>query len=98
MMRFRQIHVCLIAVLAASCLAGTESSTGTQAAGKNPFVRVDGERILSPDGQPLRLRGINLGNWLVPEGYMFDLKRVASPKQIDEVVSECLGDVAAARF
>jgi hypothetical protein len=28
---------------------------------------------LLPAGKPSLLRGINLGNWLVPEGYMWHL-------------------------
>jgi hypothetical protein len=32
------------------------------------FVRTDGKRLVTPAGEKLLLRGINLGNWLVPEG------------------------------
>ena len=32
------------------------------------FVGTRGADIIAPDGTPLLLRGINLGNWLVPEG------------------------------
>lgn len=35
------------------------------------YVRVQGRDLLAPDGSRLILRGIGLGNWLVPEGYMF---------------------------
>ncbi len=35
------------------------------------FVTVKGKEIILPDGKPILLKGINLGNWLVPEGYMF---------------------------
>ncbi len=38
---------------------------------QSQFVYTDGKEIKSPDGKPLLLKGINLGNWLVPEGYMF---------------------------
>jgi len=30
---------------------------------------------VGPDGAVLRLRGINLGNWLVPEGYMWRFEK-----------------------
>src|ERR1035441_8090547 len=45
-------------------------SAGLTAAG-NRFVHTDGKHIVAPNGEKLLLRGINLGNWLVPEGYMF---------------------------
>jgi endoglucanase len=61
---------------------------GVHAAG---FVTVKGRQIVTPDGRPLLLRGINLGNWLVPEGYMFKFKGAASPRLIQQVVSELLG-------
>lgn len=39
-------------------------------AAERGFVSVQGPKIVAPGGAPLLLRGINLGNWLVPEGYM----------------------------
>jgi len=39
--------------------------------GKNPdFVTVKGQNIVGPDGEPLLLKGIGIGNWLLPEGNM----------------------------
>jgi hypothetical protein len=34
------------------------------------FLQVKGGRVVDGAGKPVMLRGINLGNWLVPEGYM----------------------------
>lgn len=62
------------------------------------FVRVEGKSFVAPDGKPLLLRGINLGNWLLPEGYMWHFKKTGSPRQIENVVAELVGDVAAAEF
>src|SRR5213075_522913 len=39
------------------------------AGGQSRFVTTRGKEIVSPDSKPLLLRGINLGNWLLPEGY-----------------------------
>jgi hypothetical protein len=39
------------------------------------FVTVKGRQIVGPDGQPLLLKGIGIGNWLLPEGYMFGFSR-----------------------
>jgi hypothetical protein len=63
------------------------------------FARVEGRKILAPDGRPILLRGTNLGNWLVPEGYMFRFEKgPQSARQIDELVRELLGPQAARAF
>ncbi|MGH1571283.1 glycoside hydrolase family 5 protein [Methylobacterium sp. P31] len=54
--------------------------------------------MIAPDGAPLPLRGISLGNWLVPEGYMFGFDTATSPRQIRQVFSELLGEEAANAF
>jgi len=33
------------------------------------FARVEGQEILGTDGKVLHVKGTNLGNWLVPEGW-----------------------------
>ncbi|MFX5660680.1 hypothetical protein ABTE05_20155, partial [Acinetobacter baumannii] len=38
------------------------------------FISVKGKEIIGLDGKPFLIKGINLGNWLVPEGYMFKFK------------------------
>jgi hypothetical protein len=35
------------------------------------FVRESGTQLLDGDGRPLRLRGVNLGGWLLWEGWIF---------------------------
>jgi endoglucanase len=55
------------------------------------FVGVRGKEIIAPDGKPILLKGINLGNWLVPEGYMFKFKRASSPRLIDQAINELIG-------
>jgi hypothetical protein len=37
------------------------------------------------------LKGTNLGHWLVPEGYMFKMNQVNSPRKIDEMLYELVG-------
>ncbi len=64
-----------------------------------PFARVDGTRILGTDGKPLLLRGMNLGNWLVPEGYMFRFEKgPQSAAQIEELFRDLVGPEAARAF
>jgi len=58
---------------------------------------VDG-RLVDDDGTR-QLRGIGLGNWLVPEGYMWGLPATATaPRQIEGLVAAVLGKAGAARF
>ena len=66
--------------------------------GQSKFVTRRGKEFISPNGEPLLLKGINLGNWLLPEGYMFKFKTANSPRLIQTVVNELLGEDEARRF
>src|SRR3989339_694275 len=61
------------------------------ASAQNEFVSVHGKEIINTTGEKLSLRGINLGNWLVPEGYMFKFEYAASPRLIYEVFNQMIG-------
>lgn len=58
---------------------------------KNNFVTVKGKEIINPDGKPILLKGINIGNWLNPEGYMFRFDNVNSFRLIDNTIKELIG-------
>ena len=62
------------------------------------FVKTSGKDLVTPDGKVLFLRGINLGNWLVPEGYMFKFTHTNSPVRINETFSQLLGPDGAKKF
>ena len=62
------------------------------------FVKVRGRGFVTPDGRPLLLKGINLGNWLLPEGYMFKFKSASSPQRIGVVLNQLVGEDEARRF
>ena len=62
------------------------------------FVTVRGTTLVTPDGKELRLRGMSLGNWLLPEGYMFGFEKAVAARQIREVTAELLGPDDSARF
>jgi endoglucanase len=55
------------------------------------FISTRGKEIIGPDKKPFLIRGTNLGNWLVPEGYMFKFKSVNSPRLINEAFLELFG-------
>jgi len=62
------------------------------------YVYVDGKNIFSPDGKRIQLKGVNLGNWLLPEGYMFKMKDCNSPRKIDQAIRELIGNSATIAF
>lgn len=68
------------------------------AAGRAKFVTVRGREFVAPDGRVLLLKGINLGNWLLPEGYMFKFKSANSPQRIGVVLNQLVGEEEARRF
>ena len=59
--------------------------------GQSKFITIRGKEVIGLDGKPFLIRGTNLGNWLVPEGYMFRFKNVNSERLINETLSELLG-------
>jgi endoglucanase len=65
---------------------------------KNRFFDVKGKEIIAPNGKPIVLRGTNLGNWLIPEGYMFKFKDAGSPRMINQVLTELIGPDKTAIF
>jgi hypothetical protein len=68
------------------------------AAQTTKFISVRGKDVIGTDGKPFLIRGTNLGNWLVPEGYMFKFKSVNSPRLINEALAELLGPEETALF
>src|SRR6476660_3989818 len=66
--------------------------------GQSKFVTTRGKDFASPNGKPLLLKGINLGNWLLPEGYMFKFKTANSPRLIQTVINELVGEDEGRHF
>ncbi|MBN1584366.1 MAG: glycoside hydrolase family 5 protein [Anaerolineae bacterium] len=62
------------------------------------FVTVKGKQIVGPDGKPMLLKGIGIGNWLLPEGYMWGFRRANSPRLINEVICQLIGEEQARTF
>ena len=58
---------------------------------EKPFLKVKGQDIITPSGESFLIQGINLGNWLNPEGYMFLFKDVSSYRLIDQAFREMVG-------
>ncbi|MCK6560258.1 cellulase family glycosylhydrolase [bacterium] len=62
------------------------------------FVQARGKEIVDPAGQPLLLRGLGLGGWLVPEGYMLHVPGYGSPTSIRTLIEQLLGPADTAEF
>ncbi|HTI57653.1 glycoside hydrolase family 5 protein [Mucilaginibacter sp.] len=62
------------------------------------FITVKGKDVIGLDGKPFIMRGTNLGNWLIPEGYMFKFDKVNSPRLINEAITELIGPDEAKKF
>src|SRR5438309_3364055 len=60
--------------------------------GSTQFAHTDHQQIVDATGKPLLLRATSLGNWLVPEGYMWLFQGgPQSPSEIRALVLELLG-------
>ncbi|WP_025617852.1 glycoside hydrolase family 5 protein [Salinispora cortesiana] len=64
------------------------------------FLRAVNGRLHDGQGKPVLLCGVGLGNWLLPEGYMwkFEPPGPQSPREIEELVTDLVGAERAARF
>ena len=80
-------HFCLLILIQ---IAGNRQST--------QFMHVSGKEIIGPDGKNFLIKGTNLGNWLVPEGYMFKFKNANSPRLIQQTLNELIGPDEANAF
>lgn len=59
----------------------------------NGILRSDDGKIVDADGTEIIFRGIGLGGWLVPEGYMFNMSGFAnSPTEIKNKIIELVGE------
>lgn len=81
----RKIYLLLISVF-----FSVFCSINITAQGKN-FLKVKGQDLVAPNGSKFFIRGINLGNWLNPEGYMLGFKDVNSYRLINDAFCEIAG-------
>ena len=63
------------------------------------FVHARDARLFDGSGRELLLRGVGLGNWMLPEGYMWKFGPGAeSPREIEALTCRLLGEEGARRF
>ncbi len=62
------------------------------------FIRIDGQDLITPNGEKLFIKGTNLGNWLNPEGYMFGFGKASSAGFINDMFCQLVGPDRTAEF
>ena len=91
MIRTKFFKVALVSIiLLSNVLANAQT--------RSKFVSTKGKNFIAPDGKILALKGIGLGNWLLPEGYMFEFKKADSPLQIYEMTNQLIGESESRKF
>ena len=73
-------------------------ASGASAGAPPGFIHAEGTHLVDASGDRFSVKGINLGNWLVPEGYMFKFTHARAPGEIESVVEALIGPQAASRF
>ncbi len=63
------------------------------------FLHTLGKDILNDSGEKIYLRGVGLGNWLLPEGYMWKFGKGGDrPRRIEKIVESILGKEKSENF
>jgi endoglucanase len=63
------------------------------------YLKAQGEQIIDTrTGQVVLLRGLGLGGWLVPEGYMLRIPGYGSPTSIRNLIADLLGPQLTDQF
>jgi hypothetical protein len=63
------------------------------------FLHTQGQDIVNENGDKVLLRGVGLGNWLLPEGYMWKFGDEGDrPRKIEKIVGDLLGPDNAKKF
>ncbi|MGV1756776.1 glycoside hydrolase family 5 protein [Rhizobium sp. A22-96] len=62
------------------------------------FVRADHKQIVDAKGNPLILRSLGLGGWMVQEGYMMGLPNLKAQRVIRHRISEIIGETKTEQF
>lgn len=63
------------------------------------FLHTAGQDIVNESGNKIFLKGVGLGNWLLPEGYMWKFGGAGDrPRKIEKVVADLIGKDKATIF
>jgi hypothetical protein len=63
------------------------------------FLHVEKQDIVDESGEKILLRGVGLGNWMLPEGYMWKFGEQGDrPRRIEKIIADHIGVKQAERF
>lgn len=63
------------------------------------YYTTDGQNIVERStGEIVQLRGIGLGGWLLPEGYMWGIRKLDRPRQFEAAIEALIGPKDAEKF
>ncbi|MGC3957365.1 MAG: cellulase family glycosylhydrolase [Verrucomicrobiota bacterium] len=80
-------------------LAVMGATLASSSAAPLTFLRTQGQDIVNESGEKIMLRGVGLGNWMLPEGYMWKFGNNGDrPRKIEKLVSDLIGPENAAKF
>jgi len=84
----------ILSIIVVSLLTFVPSDARSQG-----FLHASGKKILDGHGNEVLLRGIGLGGWLVPEGYMLETSDFASsPSEIRKKIADLIGEANTDQF
>jgi endoglucanase len=64
-----------------------------------PYYTTRGRDIIdSQTGQPVVLKGFGIGGWLLPEGYMWGIRKLDRPRHFEAAIEELIGKEDAQKF
>lgn len=87
----------LSTILLLSLLSCTQQKSENDA--KLTFLRTSGHDMVNEKGEKVFLKGVGLGNWMLPEGYMWRFGAEGDrPRRIERIVSDLIGKEAADSF
>ncbi len=69
-----------------------QNNLNSQSLKKQGFLHTSGEDIIDDAGNKVFLKGVGLGNWMLPEGYMWKFSDKGDrPRKIESVVADLIG-------
>src|SRR6266850_1697699 len=76
-----------IGILATALGIWTAPQSSQAAAPVTSFLRTQGQDVVNEQGEKILLRGVGLGNWMLPEGYMWKFGAQGDrPRKIETLV------------
>ncbi|MBP6022880.1 cellulase family glycosylhydrolase [Ferruginibacter sp.] len=87
--------VALFLILASSIFSFAQKKQGKSIS----FLHTAGQDIVNESGKKVFLKGVGLGNWLLPEGYMWKFGGLGDrPRKIEKIITDLIGKEKAAAF